>query len=71
MIKHAPEHYKTGKAYGERPPLVIAAHVYPELEGYLTRWRAALKPQHDFVFSQLNGLPLSEQGLYKVGHLGV
>lgn len=55
-----------GKAYGERPPLVIAAHVYPELAAWLDTWRAVFKPTHDYVFTQTNGSPLTGQGLYKL-----
>lgn len=31
VIKHQAADYKTGRAYGERPPLVIAPHIYPEV----------------------------------------
>lgn len=66
VIRHGPSHYKTGKAYGERPPMVLAPHIYPELEAFLDEWRSELKPQHDFVFSQANGDPLTTLGLYKL-----
>ena len=32
IIRHGPKDYKTGKTYGERPPLVIAPAIFPELE---------------------------------------
>ncbi|ELR24017.1 uncharacterized protein ACA1_144080 [Acanthamoeba castellanii str. Neff] len=54
-IRHGPGDYKTGKIYGERPPLLIAPHIYPYLEEYLTRWRPHLNPDHNFVFSKKNG----------------
>ena len=31
MIKHQADDYKTGRAYGQRPPMVIAPHIYPEV----------------------------------------
>lgn len=43
---------QTGRAYGERPPLAIAPHIYPELEAYMDKWRACLEPRHNFLFTQ-------------------
>ena len=37
-----------------------------QLEAYLGRWRAFLQPKHALLFSQLNGAPLTVQGVYKV-----
>ncbi|BDA51332.1 hypothetical protein COCOBI_18-2090 [Coccomyxa sp. Obi] len=66
VIRHQAADYKTGRSYGERPPMVIAPHVYPELEAFLGHWRRFLQPAHGLVFSQLNGKPLTEQGLHKI-----
>ena len=66
VIRHGPGHYKTGKAYGERPPMVIAPHIYPELEAFLEEWRVELFPTHDFVFSRADGQPLTAAALYKL-----
>ena len=66
VIRHGPGHYKTGKAYGERPPMVIAPHIYPELEAFLEAWRAELNPKHDLVFCQADGDPLTSQSVYKL-----
>lgn len=66
VIKHQATHYKTGKAYGERPPLQLSPSLYPELQAFLDTWRAELNPQHSFVFSQLSGKPLTEQGVHKI-----
>lgn len=65
-IRHGPGDYKTGRAYGERPPLVVAPHIYPELEAFMARWRSELAPGHEFLFSQLNGEPLTDKSLYKL-----
>jgi hypothetical protein len=32
--------------------MVLAPHVYPELEAYISKWRAELKPTHNMLFSR-------------------
>jgi len=59
MVRHGPDDYKTGGAYGERPALVIDPRVYPALESWLNVHRATLSPTHDFVFTRPNGAPWS------------
>lgn len=66
IIRHKPEDYKTGKAYGERAPMVLSEFIYPELEAWITEWREKLNPQHKFLFTQANGYPLTEKSLYKL-----
>ncbi|GAB4819278.1 hypothetical protein N2152v2_006324 [Parachlorella kessleri] len=66
LIRHGPADYKTGRAYGERPPLVIAPHIYPELEAFIAKWRAELQPHHNLLFSQKNGQPMTQQAVHKV-----
>lgn len=61
-IKLGPAHYKTGQAYGEII-LEIPEIIYPELENWLNHWRKVLAPNHNFVFTQLNGKPLTCQSL--------
>jgi hypothetical protein len=63
LIKHGPDDYKTGKVYGERPPLVISPDIYPELEAWIDTWRGAMAPQHDFLFTRQNGQPYDEASL--------
>lgn len=54
-------------AYGARPPLLIAEHIYPYLEEYLEKWRPKLNPTHNFVFTQKNGGPPSSTDfIYRV-----
>lgn len=48
----APRPPQTGRAYGERPPLTLSPHIYPELEAYMDKWRAALEPKHSLLFTQ-------------------
>ena len=57
MVRHGPDDYKTGSAYGERPALVIDRRVYPALEAWLETHRARLAPTHDFCFTRPNGSP--------------
>ncbi|KAL4540242.1 hypothetical protein Ndes2526A_g03237 [Nannochloris sp. 'desiccata'] len=66
IIRHGPKDYKTGKSYGERPPLVLNPTVYPELEAYVNTWRQELaSPDHTFLFTQANGNPFSDKQLSK------
>ncbi|KAI3437936.1 hypothetical protein D9Q98_000380 [Chlorella vulgaris] len=66
IIKHSADDYKTGRSYGERPPLTIATHIYGELEAYISKWRAFLEPRHNYLFSQPNGEPFTDKSLYKL-----
>lgn len=59
------EDYKTGSAYGEQWTL-IPDLIYPELEAWLNVWRAYYKPNHNFVFSNLDGKPLSPDNVYSI-----
>lgn len=42
VIRHQASDYKTGRSYGERPPMVIAPHVYPEVHALYCAPPAAL-----------------------------
>lgn len=64
VIRHGPEDYKTGRSYGERPPLVISSHLYPELDAFVAKWRASLAPTHGLLFTQKDGKPLTDKSLY-------
>lgn len=57
--------YKTGRIYGDRAPLVISPHLYPELEAWLDHYRAELNPDHTYVFTQKNGRPPTDNFIYK------
>jgi hypothetical protein len=50
VIKHGAADYKTGKQYGDRPPLVLAPFIYPELEAFIGTWRAELAPATPRLF---------------------
>jgi hypothetical protein len=64
VIKHAAADYKTGKKYGDRPPLLIAPSIYPELEAFISTWRQELSPQTTLLFCKSRtGQPLDEDAL--------
>ena len=73
VIRHGAGDYKTGRSYGERPPLVIAPHVYPELEAWMDTWRAELSPKHNFLFSRRAPIPRrlhdSKCGVWGFAHI--
>jgi len=51
-IKHGPDDYKTGKTYGDRPPLVLAQELTPAIDDFLERWRPCLQPIGNHFFVQ-------------------
>ncbi|GBF97947.1 hypothetical protein Rsub_10620 [Raphidocelis subcapitata] len=63
VIRHSPGDYKTGKLYGQRPPMLIAPFVYPELEAF-TQLRSELNPDHNFLFSRAGGGHMTDKALY-------
>ena len=66
VIRHGAGDYKTGKDYGDRPPLVISPTLYGALEEWLSVRRAHLRPAHDFLFTGKNGAPLTDAGVHKL-----
>lgn len=67
VIKHSSNDYKTGKYFGDRPPLVLSAEITSKLEEFLLRWRKYLNPEHDFVFSKVRGgAPLSACSVHSI-----
>jgi len=51
-IKHGPDDYKTGKTYGDRPPLLIAPELTSAIDAFLSRWRDCLRPNGNHFFVQ-------------------
>ena len=66
VIRHSKNDYKTGKSYGQRPPLVINPAVYPELEAFISTWRSELYPEHGYLFTQANRQPFSDNQMCKL-----
>lgn len=67
-IRHAPDDYKTGKTYGERPPLQLAPSLTGLLDDFVRRWRVCLKPTsgHNKLFCQVRtGNPFTADSVYQ------
>ena len=59
--------YKTGKAYGERPPLQLAESLTPEVDNFLDKWRCCLLPKSNTLFVQpRTGNPLTQDSVYQI-----
>lgn len=66
-IKHGPDDYKTGKTYGDRPPLVLAPELVPAIDDFLERWRPCLTPKTNHLFVQpRTGNPLTQDSVYQI-----
>ncbi|KAL7460832.1 hypothetical protein ACHAXS_001273, partial [Conticribra weissflogii] len=72
VIKHTADDYKTGGAYGERPPLPLHPSLTPAIDDFLDRWRPALvndseKSTSSFLFLQpRTGHPMTPNSLYQI-----
>jgi len=68
VIKHSSEDYKTGKTYGDRPPLMISSQeLVQDIDDFVTNWREALNPQSNHLFVQpLSGNPMTENSVYLI-----
>jgi hypothetical protein len=66
-IKHAPDDYKTGKTYGDRPALSLAPGLVPAIDDFIVRWRQCLRPSTDALFVQpRTGNPLTQDSVYQI-----
>lgn len=66
-IKLGSKDYKTGKYYGERT-LEVPSFLYPDIEKWLSDFRGAFNPQHNYFFTQTKGKPHSQtsfRGVFK------
>jgi hypothetical protein len=65
IIKHGVDDYKTGKSYGERPPLMLSHALTPAIDTFITHWRPLLKPTSLRLFVQpKTGNPLTRDSVY-------
>ena len=55
IVRHGPDDYKTGKAYGSRPPLPVSLELSPWVDDFISRWRPHLQPRGEHLFSQPRG----------------
>jgi hypothetical protein len=66
-IKHGPDDYKTGKTYGDRPPLMLSPELVPAIDDFLERWRPYLNPKTESLFVQpRTGNPLTQDSVYQI-----
>ncbi len=66
-IKHGPDDYKTGKTYGDRPPLVLAEELTPAIDDFLARWRPCLLPLGQSFFVQpRTGKAFTQDSVYSL-----
>lgn len=67
-IKHGPDDYKTGKSYGDRPPLILPAELTPIFDDFISIWRPVLNPSsggiHLFVQPR-TGHPFTQDSVYQ------
>ena len=70
VIKHGTADYKTGRSYGDRPPLPIASELTAAVDEFIADWRPCLSPQTDHLFVQPGvlgkGQPLTQDSLYQI-----
>lgn len=67
FVKHGPDDYKTGKTYGNRPPLVLSADLTEAIDDFIKNWRQALSPKSDHLFLQhRSGNPMTENSIYQI-----
>ena len=46
--------------------MLLTGSLCLQLEAFLERWRAELKPSHSFVFTMRNGEPMTVQGVHRL-----
>ena len=74
VIRHSADDYKTGKTYGERPPLPLLPSLTPAIDDFIEHWRPCLlKDSKDapspsaFLFHQpKTGNPLTPNSMYQI-----
>jgi len=67
IIKHGPDDYKTGKAYGDRPPLVLPESLTSVIDNFIAEWRPHLKPSSSKLFVQkTTGEQLTSDSIYQI-----
>ena len=67
VIKHGPDDYKTGKTYGDRPPLMLSAELAPAIDDFLLQWRPCLNPKTTKLFVQpRTGNAFTQDSVYQI-----
>ncbi|RCJ40572.1 hypothetical protein A6770_37945 [Nostoc minutum NIES-26] len=68
FVEHTAEDFKTGNSFcknGQKRVVELPETLYPLLEEWLSKWRLVFQPNHPYVFTQLNGKPLTDGSLYQ------
>ena len=67
-IVHTSNDYKTGKSYGDRPPLPISEALTGPVDEFIAKWRPCLQPQgaHLFAQTKLGGKALTQDSVYQI-----
>jgi len=65
-IKHGPDDYKTGKTYGNRPPLMLPPVLTEAIDEFILNWRPVLSPKSEHFFVQhRSGNAMTENSVYQ------
>ncbi|MBC1235731.1 site-specific integrase [Nostoc sp. 2RC] len=68
FVEHTAEDFKTGNSFcknGQKRVVELPESLYLLLEEWLSKWRSVFNPNHPYVFTQLNGKPLTDGSLYQ------
>ncbi|OUL23036.1 hypothetical protein BV378_24475 [Nostoc sp. RF31YmG] len=68
FVEHTAEDFKTGSSFcknGQKRVVELPFALYPLLEEWLSKWRSVFQPNHSYVFTQVNGKPLTDGSLYQ------
>ena len=71
-ICHGPEDYKTGKTYGQRPPLILSADLTEAIDDYLLNWRPFLlkateqNVEDKFFLQARTGKAMTSDSIYNI-----
>ncbi|HYX18634.1 MAG TPA: site-specific integrase [Nostoc sp.] len=68
FVEHTAADFKTGNSFcknGQKRVVELPETLYPLLEEWLSQWRSVFNPNHPYVFTQLNGKPLTDGSLYQ------
>ncbi len=71
VIQHGADDYKTGKAYGERPPLQLPPSLTNEIDEYISTWRPLFMSPEDqssnyFFLQPKTGRPMRSDSIYQM-----
>ena len=71
VIQHSADDYKTGKAYGERPPLQLPSSLTKDIDEYVSTWRPLFMAPGDqsinyFFLQPKTGKQLRSDSIYQM-----